>query len=302
VCLSETVHTFVRKALPLAYTDLGEQQVKGFEEPVRAYAVNAVVTAAQPSAARTKATLSLPDKPSIAVLPFTNMGGDAEQEYFADGVVEEIITALSRVKSFFVIARNSSFTYRGRAVDVQQVGRELGVRYVLNGSIRKSGSRVRIAGQLIETATGHHVWADRFDGGLEDIFNLQDSITENVVGAIEPSILATEIARARAKPTERLDAYDLYLRSLREVHTGTEQGFLRAERLLRDAIARDPDFPEALSALSDCLMHLVVRACVEAAPGSAEACETALRAAARLRQWGHFGDVGVDNLHVGRAS
>jgi adenylate cyclase len=278
ICLSEAVHNIVRKALPLAYADLGEQGVKGFDEPVRAYTVKPAVTLA-PIRMESK-PLPLPDKPSIAVLPFTNMSGDAEQEYSADGVVEEIITALSRVKSFFVVARNSSFTYRGRAVDVQQVGRELGVRYVLNGSIRKAGSRVRIAGQLIETATGHHVWADRFDGGLEDIFNLQDSITENVVGAIEPSIFATEIARARAKPTERLDAYDLYLRSLREVHTGTEQGFLRAERLLRDSLARDPDFPEALSALSDCLMHLVVRASVESSPGTAEACEIALRAAA----------------------
>src|SRR5215203_2960150 len=304
ICLSGEAHQYARRVMPLAYEDLGHQTVRNIEEPIRAYAVRSVgrerIDPSSPKPAAEKPVVL--ERPSIAVLPFTNMSADPEQEYFADGVVDDIISALSRVRWFFVIARNSSFTYKGRPVDVKQVGRELGVRYVLEGSIRRAGSRVRIAGQLIETATGHHVWADRFDGGLEDIFNLQDSITENVVGAIEPSILATEIARARAKPTERLDAYDLYLRSLREVHTGTEQGFLRAERLIRDALARDPDFPEALSALSDCLMHLVVRACLEAAPGSAEACETALRAAARLRQWGHFGDVGVDNLHVGRAS
>ena len=275
VLVSGKIYEEIEGKIDRAFESRGEQHVKNLARPVRVYAL---AGAKSPKIEPTP--LPLPDKPSIAVLPFTNMSGDAEQEYFADGVVEEIITALSRVKSFFVIARNSSFAYRGRAVDVQQVGRELGVRYVLNGSIRKAGSRVRIAGQLIETATGHNVWADRFDGGLEDIFNLQDSITESVVGAIEPNILATEIARARAKPTERLDAYDLYLQSLREVHTGTEQGFLRAERLLRDALARDPDFPEALSALSDCLMHLVVRACLEAAPGTAEACEIALRAAA----------------------
>src|SRR5215208_6239473 len=281
VCLSGEAHQYTRKALALRYDDLGQQAVRNIKEPIRAYRIVSLDWPQSDACSQgPSGMLPLPDKPSIAVLPFTNMSGDAEQEYFADGVVEEIITALSRVKSFFVIARNSSFAYRGRAVDVQQVGRELGVRYVLNGSIRKAGSRVRIAGQLIETATGHNVWADRFDGGLEDIFNLQDSITESVVGAIEPSILATEIARARAKPTERLDAYDLYLRALPEVHTGTEQAFLRAERLVRDALAKDPDFPEALSALSDCLLHLLVRGLAESGPGSVECCEAALRAAA----------------------
>src|SRR5258707_1053320 len=159
-----------------------------------------------------------PDKPSIAVLPFQNMSGDPEQEYFADGMAEDIITALSRFKALFVIARNSSFTYKGRAVDVKQVGRELGVRYVLEGSVRKAANRVRITGQLVDTATGAHLWADRFDGGLGDIFDLQDQVTESVVGAIAPAVEKAEIERAKRKPTESLDAYALYLRGLARLY------------------------------------------------------------------------------------
>ena len=161
--------------------------------------------------------LTLPDKPSIAVLPFINMSGDPEQEYFADGMVDDIITALSHFKALFVIARNSSFTYKGRAVDVKQVGRELGVRYVLEGSVRKAANRVRITGQLVDTATGAHLWAERFDGGLGDIFDLQDQVTESVVGAIAPAVEKAEIERAKRKPTESLDAYALYLRGLAKV-------------------------------------------------------------------------------------
>ena len=167
-----------------------------------------------PSHLEAQKPLPLPDKPSVAVLPFTNMSGDPEQEYFADGMVEDIITALSRFKALFVIARNSSFTYKGRAVDVKQVGRELGVRYVLEGSVRKAANRVRITGQLVDTATSAHLWADRFDGGLDDVFHLQDQVTESVVGAIAPAVEKAEIERAKRKPTESLDAYALYLRGL----------------------------------------------------------------------------------------
>ncbi len=150
-------------------------------------------------------------KASIAVLPFTNMSGDAEQEYFADGMVEDIITALSRFNQLFVIARNSTFTYKGRAVDIRQVAKDLGVRFVLEGSVRKSGGRVRITGQLIDAATGAHLWADKFDGGVEDVFDLQDKITASVVGAIEPTLRKVEIERVRRRPVENLDVYDLYL-------------------------------------------------------------------------------------------
>ena len=168
-----------------------------------------------------------PDKPSIAVLPFENMSGDPEQEYFADGMVEDIITALSRLRWLFVIARNSSFTYKGRAVDVKQVGRELGVRYVLEGSVRKAANRVRITGQLIDASTGAHLWADRFDGGLEDIFDLQDQVTASVVGAIAPKLEQAEIERAKRKPTENLDAYDYYLRGMAASIDGPERATTR---------------------------------------------------------------------------
>ena len=185
-------------------------------------------SSAQPSTAEadeaSAPALVLPDKPSIAVLPFQNLSGDPEQEYFADGMVEDIITALSRIRWLFVIARNSSFTYKGRAVDVKQVGRELGVRYVLEGSVRKAANRVRITGQLIDATTGAHLWADRFDGALDDIFELQDQVAASVVGAIAPQLERAEIERAKRKPTESLDAYDYYLRGMANFHQGTQGG------------------------------------------------------------------------------
>jgi TolB-like protein/class 3 adenylate cyclase/Tfp pilus assembly protein PilF len=199
--------------------------------------------------------LALPDKPSIAVLPFQNMSGDPEQEYFADGVVEEIITALSRMRWLFVIARNSTFTYKGRAVDVKQIGRELGVRYVLEGSVRKAANRVRITGQLIDTATGAHLWADRFDGGLEDIFDLQDQVTASVVGAIAPTLEKAEIDRAKRKPTESLDAYDYYLRGLASHYKITSrQANAEALSLFNRAIELDPDFASAYGRAASCYM------------------------------------------------
>jgi adenylate cyclase len=224
-----------------AFESRGEQPVKNIPKPVRVYAL------AVPGTIPTSQSkpLPLPDRPSIAVLPFTNMSGDTEQEYFADGIVEDIITALSRVRWFFVIARNSSFTYKGKPVDIRQVGRELGVRYVLEGSIRKAGQRVRITGQLIEATTGRHVWADKFDGSLENIFDLQDQITEAVVGAIEPSLRAAEVERAYAKPTDDLDAYDLYLRALPHYYAVTKPRSDEALRLLGRALDRAPDYSSA---------------------------------------------------------
>lgn len=248
LAISGKVYDELQGKLSLAFEDRGEQTLKNVARLIRVYALTGVVSR------RVEPTpLPLPDKPSIAVLPFSNMSGDAEQDYFADGLTEDIITALSRVRWFFVIARNSSFTYRGRAVDVRQVGRELGVRYVLEGSVRRSGPRLRITGQLIEAATGHHVWADRFDGSLEDIFDLQDKITECIVGAIEPSLRTVEIGRARAKPTDNLVAYDRYLRALAEIHTFTPQGYQRARELLQTAVGQDPGFAAAWASLADCL-------------------------------------------------
>lgn len=189
--------------------------------------------------------LALPDRPSIAALPFVNLSGDPEQDYFADGVVEDIIAALSRIRWLFVIARNSSFTYKGQAVDVKQVGRELGVRYVLEGSVRKAANRVRITGQLIDAATGGHLWADRFEGALGDIFDLQDGVTESVVGAIAPRLERAEIERARRKPTESLDAYDYYLRGMASLHRGTRESVAEALPQFHRALRLDPEFASA---------------------------------------------------------
>jgi len=196
--------------------------------------------------------LAIPDKPSIAALPFYNLSGDPEQEYFADGVVEDIIAALSRIRWLFVIARNSSFTYKGRAVDVKQVGRELGVRYVLEGSVRKAANRVRITGQLIDATTGAHLWAERFEGTLDDIFELQDQVAASVVGAIAPQLERAEIERAKRKPTERLDAYDFYLRGMANLHRGTREAINEALPLFYKAIQLDPDFASAYGMAAWC--------------------------------------------------
>ena len=205
ICLADHAYQQIKGKLALDVRDMGEQQLKNIAQPVRVHSVRHDNTPARPIPA-------LPDKPSIAVLAFENMSGDAEQEYFADGIVEDIITALSRFRQLFVIARNSSFTYKGRAVDVKQVGRELGVRYVLEGSVRKAPNRVRITGQLIDTATGAHLWADRFDGALEDIFDLQDQVTTSVVGAISRQLWSRPKLSELNEADRNIDAYDYYLR------------------------------------------------------------------------------------------
>jgi len=255
VFVSNTVYDHVRDRLPFHFQDLGEQQVKNIARPVRVYRVRDV-RGTQSTPATTPPALPLPDKPSIAVLPFQNMSGDAEQEYFVDGMVEEIITALSRIRWLFVIARNSSFTYKGQAVDVKQVGRELGVRYVLEGSVRKAGGRVRITAQLIDAHTGTHLWADRFDGALEDVFDLQDKVASSVAGVIEPALQAAETARSADRPTNDLTAYDLYLHA-RAMFFSSSRQIPEALRLLEQAIARDPRYGPALAWAANCCQRLV---------------------------------------------
>jgi TolB-like protein/class 3 adenylate cyclase len=260
LCVSGVTYDQVRKILPLSFTDLGAQTVKNIEEPIRAYEAWPQGEAA-PSVAKDISPhldpkpLALPDRPSIAVLPFQNMSGDPEQEYFADGVVEDIITALCRFKSLFVIARNSSFTYKGKAVDIKQVGRELGVRYVLEGSVRKAGGRLRITGQLIDVTTGAHLWADRFDGALEDIFDLQDKLTQQVIGAIAPEIDRAEIERASRRPIGNVDAVTEYYRGVPHSQWPTSpENNDAALRHFKNAIALDPTYSPAYGGAATCLM------------------------------------------------
>jgi len=251
ICVSRVVRDQVRDKFDLPFDDLGEQQVKNIARPVRTYSIvlGASSRAAPPSSG---APLPLPDKPSLAVLPFQNLTGDAEQEYFVDGMVEEITAAIARLPWLFVIARNSAFTYKGKPVDVKQVARELGVRYVLEGSVRKAGNRVRISGQLIDTTTGAHIWADRFGGALYDIFELQDQVASNVAGAIAPKLRQSEIERAGRKPPANLTAYDLYLRALAQSYHFTEEGFAEAVVLARQALAIDPSYAPAAALVGSC--------------------------------------------------
>jgi adenylate cyclase len=261
ICVSRSVRDHVHGRLDLRFEPIGPLTLKNLERPVEAFVLRLDPDAGAEAVTRKeisfvgeeqKTLLTPPDKPSLAVLPFQNLSGDPEQEYFSDGVVEDIITALSRTGWLFVIARNSSFTYKGKAHDIRRVGRELGVRYVLEGSIRRAGGRVRVTGQLNDAVTGGHVWADRFDSELADIFDLQDRITESVVGALEPNLQRAEIARAVAKPTENLDAYDLYLRALPLHYAHTESANCTAVALLRRALAIDPGYVRAKALLASC--------------------------------------------------
>jgi TolB-like protein/class 3 adenylate cyclase len=263
ICLSEDAYRQVKTRLDLAVIDLGPTQLKNIPEPMRAYSLRVGVPAqAKPQPPPEPAPeekppvgLALPDKPSIAVLPFQNMSGDPEQDYFCDGMVEDIITGLSRIKWLFVIARNSSFTYKGRAVDVRQVGRELGVRYVLEGSVRKAGARVRVTGQLVNALTGAHLWADRFDGELADIFDLQDQVTASVVGAIAPKLEQAEIERAKRKPTESLDAYDYFLRGMAAFYQYSKPSNEDALALFSRAMELDPHFASAYGMAARCYLQ-----------------------------------------------
>jgi adenylate cyclase len=255
VCISDDAYRQIRGKVEILFDDIGPQALKNIAEPMRAWRtrIHASASLALPEKTSIEPDpLALPDKPSIAVLPFQNMSGDTEQEYFADGVVEDIITGLSRSRSLFVIARNSTFTYKGKVVDIKKVGRELGVRYVLEGSVRKAGNRVRITGQLIEASTGNHIWAERFDSQLEDIFDLQDRVTSSVVGAIYPSIRLAEIERSRRKRPQDLNAYDYAMRAMPHVWVLEKDESAKALQMLDEAIALDPKYPLALSLAGWC--------------------------------------------------
>jgi TolB-like protein/tetratricopeptide (TPR) repeat protein len=275
ICLSDSLYRQIHGKVDFQFDDLGEQALKNIAGPIRVYRLRRNGAAA----AQPRPTLSLPDRPSIAVLPFDNMSGDHEQDYFADGIVEDIITALSRIRWLFVIARNSSFAYKGRTIDIKQVGRELGVRYVLEGSVRKSGNRVRITGQLIEAATAAHLWADRFDGQMEDVFDLQDKITSSVVVAVAPKLEQVEIERARRKPTENLDAYDHYLRGMAAVHLWSRGGNEDALKHFYKAIEIDPKYAAAYGLAARCYSQRKAAGWnVDAAREAAEAARLVKRA------------------------
>jgi TolB-like protein/class 3 adenylate cyclase len=297
VCISDDAQRQIRGKVDITFEDIGPQNLKNITEPMRAWRLRIdAKSTALPSPKPTIETaqpLPLPDKPSIAVLPFENMSGDPEQEYFADGMAEDIITALSRFKALFVIARNSSFTYKGRAVDIKQVGRELGVRYVLEGSVRKTANRVRITGQLVDSATGAHLWADRFDGGLGDVFDLQDQVTESVVGAIAPTVEKAEIERAKSKPTESLDAYTLYVRGLASLYQfANRQANDEALRLFNSAIELDPEFASAYGRAASCYVYAKASGWIS---GAANESAAAARLAQRAVELGKDDAIAIAN-------
>jgi TolB-like protein/class 3 adenylate cyclase/Flp pilus assembly protein TadD len=289
IVISRTVHEAVEGRVQASFDDLGSLALRNIERPVQAFGVKwlasdwplpaASTTIAFPTLAG--GPLPLPDKPSIAVLPFQNMSGDPEQEYFADGMVEEIITALSRNKALFVIARNSSFAYKGKSPDIRQVGRELGVRYVLEGSVRKSANRVRIAGQLIEASTGAHIWAERFDGDLADIFELQDKIASSIIAGVAPSVDIAEQERANRK-TGNLQAYDYYLRSRAAGYRFTKEGSAEALTLSRKAVALDPNFALGHAMIALTVSQRFSSGWVIDQAGEREEAERALRCALAL--------------------
>jgi TolB-like protein len=289
VCVSDDAYRQVRGKVEIVCDDLGSQMLKNIAEPMQAWRVRLdgqTAVKLQPSSAKQAPALALPDKPSVAVLPFQNMSGDPEQEYFADGMVEDIITALSRFKSLFVIARNSSFTYKGKAVEIRQVGRDLGVRYVLEGSVRRAGNRLRITAQLIEAQSGAHVWADRFEGSPQDVFELQDDVTEKVVIAIAPQVERAEIARALRRPPGNTDAYDCYLKGLAWLTYANAESGERALDLFNKASALDPDFSSA---------HGMAMSCYANRVGYGTVTELAREQAEVTRLWQMVARVGNDD-------
>ncbi len=314
ICISQTVLNHARGKIVFDVEDLGEQALKNIAQPIHVYRLLVASSRESTMSRSLEPALVLPDKPSIAVLPFQNMSGDPEQEYFADGIVEEIITALSHFRQLFVIARNSSFTYKGRAVDVKQVGRELGIRYVLEGSVRKAANRVRITAQLIDTSTGSHLWANRFDESLENVFDLQDQVTASVVGAISPKLEQAEIDRAKRKPTDSLGAYDYYLHGIENAYHDTRETVAEALLQFSKAIELDPNFADAYAMAAFCyVLRKQSRWMSDEASEIAEAARLARKAlqlgsdnAVVLARAGHalayvVGEINAGKLFVDRA-
>ena len=290
VLVSQAVHDQVRDRLDLAFEDLGERELKNIARPVRVYRLRPTATSAAPTVP--EAALPLPDKPSIAILPFANMSGDPEQEHFADGIAEDILTGLARLRWLFVIARNSSFTYKGRHVDVRQAGRELGVRYVLEGSVRKAGNRVRITGQLVEAETGAHLWAERYDRALDDVFAVQDEITENVIGCIQPQVYAAEHERLKRKPPQRLDAWESFVRAMFLYSQHSEPSTREALVMLDRAVELDPTYAQAHGLRAVCLAWRAIQGWEHRSTAFAQAAASADRAVA--------GDPGEPWAHLAR--
>ena len=297
ICLSEDAYRQVRARLDLAVSDLGATQLKNIVEPIRVYSLEVGVAAQAKPATHGEpvalempsARLALPDKPSIAVLAFQNMSDDPGQEHFADGIAEDIITGLSRLRWLFVIARNSSFTYRGRNVDVRQVGRELGVGYVLEGSVRKAGNRIRITGQLIEAETGNHLWAEHYDRALDDVFAIQDEITESVIGCIQPELYAAEHARLKRKPPQNLGAWESFVRGMFLYSQHSDAGTKEALGFFDHAVELDHNYAKAHGLRAVCLVWRAFQGWEDRTTAFAEAAEGADRAVAcdPLEPWAH---------------
>jgi TolB-like protein/class 3 adenylate cyclase/Tfp pilus assembly protein PilF len=279
ICIAAIVRETLGGRLDAPFTDAGEVNVKNIDRAIRIWKWHPDGAAVETGTQTETAHPALPGKPSIAVLPFTNLSGDAEQDYFADGICEDIITALSRIRWFFVIARNTTFTYKGKAVDIQQVARELGVRYVLEGSVRKAGGRIRITAQLIEGETGNHIWAERYDRNLEDIFEIQDEITENIAGALEPQLANAEYLRSRRKNPQNLDAWDLVIQAMARIGEFSRDGSAKAVELLDRAIAIDPTYARAYSHKAWILAWRIHQGFADAStlPQAIDAAETAIR-------------------------
>jgi len=283
ICISGTAYDQVKNKLSLGYEYQGEQAVKNITDPIRVYRIGRKSeTAISPMNEKQAAMHLVPDKPSLAVLPFINMSRDPEQEYFSDGMTEDIITALSRIRWFFIIARNSTFAYKGRAVDVRKVAKELGVRYVLEGSVRKARSRVRVTAQLIDGDTGKHVWANRYDREFDDVFSVQDELTETIVGALDPELGKAERERAKAKRPENLDAWDVYQRGLWHLYHYTKEDIEKAQQLFRQATSLDPNLGVAFSGLAEAFYFSLVYGHSDAPEHDREEALVAARTAVEL--------------------